>query len=121
MSRQDDEIERLKRIRDRQIRLRDPKAKDRAAQHKIASRYKEEKITAGSVIRDIPGRWLGTIFGGIFGIVIAVAFHLLVQYDAFWIEYVGYFIVLVCLVLGRGLGAAMDWREEDHDALVKRG
>ena len=121
MSRQDDEIERLKRIRDRQITLRDPKEKDRVVQHKIASRYKKEKITAGSMIRDMSGRWLGTILGGIIGILIAIAFHLLVQYDAFWIEYVGYFIVLVCIVMGRGLGAAMDWREGDHDALVKRG
>ena len=79
MCRQDDEVERLKRIRDRQIRLRDPKAKNRAVQHKIASAFKEEKITAGSVVRDIPGRWLGTIFGGIVGIVIAVGFHLLVK------------------------------------------
>ena len=50
-----------------------------------------------------------------------MGFSAVIQYDAFWIEYVGYLLVLVCIVLGRGLGAAMDWREEDHDALVKRG
>jgi hypothetical protein len=120
MNTHNDENERIKRIRDRQLSLRDPKAKDNAMQHRIASRYKAEKLTVESVLRDIPGRWIGTILGAIIGVIVAIAFNLLVESDAFWIEYVGYFLVLVCIVFGRGLGAAMDWREEDHDALVKR-
>jgi hypothetical protein len=120
MGSHNDEIERIKRIRDRQLNLRDPKAKDDAMQHRIASRYKVEKLTVKGVLRDIPGRWMGTILGAIVGVVVAIAFNLLVESDAFWIEYVGYFLILVCIVLGRGLGAAMDWREEDHKALVKR-
>jgi hypothetical protein len=121
VSNDNDEVERLRRLRERQLRLRDPKAKDREIQHRISTRYRKEKLTLGGVIRDVPGKWLGTIFGAIFGVIIAIAFNLLIEYEAFWIEYVGYFIILVCLVMGRGLGAAMDWREEDHESLVQRG
>jgi hypothetical protein len=121
MSQDRDEIERLQRLRERQLQLRDPKAKDNEIQHRISKRYKKEKLTVGGVIRDLPGKWLGTIFGAIVGVIIAIAFNLLVESEAFWIEYVGYFIILICLVMGRGLGAAMDWRDQDHKALVKRG
>jgi uncharacterized membrane protein len=120
MSSHNDEIERIKRLRERQLKLRDPKAKDRQIQHKIASRYHKEKLTFRDVLRDIPGKWMGMILGAIVGIILAIALNLLVVSDIFWIEYVGYFIVLVCIVMGRALGAAMDWRDEDHDALVKR-
>ena len=120
MSSQNDEVERLRRLRERQIRLRDPKAKDRKVQHKVSARYKKEELTVEGVIRDIPGKWMGTILGAILGIILAVAFNLLVESEAFWIEYVGYFLVAVCAILGRGLGAAMDWRDGDHEALVNR-
>ena len=116
-----DEIERIKRLRERQLKLRDPKAKDNAVQHKIAQRYKPKKYTVADAIQDIPGKWLGTIFGALFGIIGAVAINILVEFEAFWMEYAMYFLVLVCAILGRGLGAAMDWTDEDHDALVKRG
>lgn len=115
-----DEMERLKRLRDRQLELRDPKAKDRAVQHQIAARHTKDKITVDSVIRDIPGAWIGMFLGGIVGLIIAVAVNVLLDFDASWMEYVVYLIVLVGVILGRGLGAAMDWRDEDHDALVKR-
>ena len=68
----------------------------------------------------IPGKWISTIVGAVVGIILAVAFNLLVESEAFWIEYVGYFLVALCAILGRGLGAAMDWRDEDHEALVNR-
>ena len=116
-----DEIERLKRLRERQLRLRDPKAKDNAVQHKISQRYKPQKLTAASVIQDIPGKWLGMIFGALLGTILAVAINVLIDFEASWMEYVIYILIFFCAVIGRGLGAAMDWRDEDHDALVKRG
>ncbi len=120
MSSQNDEIERIKRIRERQLQLRDPKAKDRQIQSRVASRYEKEKVTVNSVIRDIPGKWIGMFLGAIIGFILAIAINLLVDFPAAWMEYLVYFIVLVCVVMGRGLGAAMDWRDEDHEALVKR-
>jgi hypothetical protein len=121
MSSQNDEVERLRRLRDRQISLRDPKAKDHAIQHKIAQRYKPKKLTLASVIEAIPGRWIGMFFGGLFGLIIAIAINVLVDFPAAWMEWIAYLLILVGVFLGRGLGAAMDWTDEDHDALVKRG
>ena len=115
-----DEIERLKRIRDRQIRARDPQAKDREIQHRIATRYKKPKLTVKSIIEDIPGKWQGTILGAILGIIIAIAINVLLDFEAAWMEYVVYLIIFICAAMGRALGAAMDWREEDHEKLVKR-
>ncbi len=115
-----DEIERLKRIRDRQIQLRDPQAKDREVQHRVASRYKKPELTVKSIIKDIPGKWMGTILGAIVGIIIAVALNLALDFEAAWMEYAIYLIVAICAAMGRALGAAMDWREEDHEKLVKR-
>ena len=121
MSNQNDEIERLKRLRERQIRLRDPTAQGREVQRKVSARYKKEKLTVGGVIRDIPGKWMGTILGAIIGLIMGLGIVLLLQSEAFWIEYVPYFFVLVGAVMGRGVGAAIDWREEDHEELVRRG
>ena len=115
-----EEIERLKRIRDRQIRLRDPQAKDHEIQHRIASRYEKPKLTLESIIKDIPGKWMGMIVGGILGIIIAVTLNVVLDFEVAWMEYALYLIVAICAAMGRALGAAMDWREEDHEALVKR-
>lgn len=120
MSNQQDEIERIRRIRERQLSLRDPKAKDRAVHHMISSHYTKERLTLGGMIRDLPGKWLGMFCGGFIGLIIAVAFNLLIQTELTWIKYVAYIIVLFGIAIGRALGAAMDWRDEDHDALVNR-
>ena len=119
MSDQRDEVERIQRIRERQLRLRDPKLRERQFQHKVASRYRPDRLTIGQAIRELPGKWLGTIAGGLIGILVAIAFHILVELDAAWVDYASYGIVLSGLVLGRGVGAALDWRDEDHDALVR--
>jgi len=115
-----DEIERLKRIRDRQIQLRDPQAKDREVQHLVASRYKKPKLTLEGIIKDIPGKWMGMIVGGILGIIIAVTLNVVLDLKVVWMEYALYLIVAICAAMGRALGAATDWREEDHEKLVKR-
>ena len=120
MSNQKDEIERIKRIRDRQLSLRDPRARDRQLQREVASRYKRDRVTARSVIRDLSGKWLGTIIGGLVGVVIAIAFHLLVLADKAWVSWASYAIVFAGLAMGRMAGEALDWRDEDHDALVRR-
>ena len=121
MSSQNDEIERIKRLRERQIRLRDPRAKDHEIQHKIAQRYKPRKLTLASVIEDVPGKWWGMLFGAIIGLIIAITINVLVDFPSYWMEWIIYLLVLIGGVTGRFLGAAMDWTDEDHDALVKRG
>jgi hypothetical protein len=116
-----DERERIQRIRERQIRARDPGEKDRAFQRKISARYKKPKLTFWDVIRDIPGRWVGMFVGGVVGILAVILVSHLIESDTVWCEAGKYIVVLVCVLMGMGLGRVMDWRDEDHDALVKQG
>jgi hypothetical protein len=119
MSKRNDEIERIQRIRDQQIRARDPRARDRKRQQKVRARYREETFSFQDVLRNIPAKWWGMIIGGIIGLVVAIALNKAIEIEASWMEYVGYVIVLFGIVLGRGVGAAMDWSEEDHKKLVR--
>ena len=121
MSQHKDDIERIQRIRDRQLQLRDPRARERKVQHKAAARYKPQKLSLSGAIQEIPGKWLGTILGGLLGVSLGVLFDLLVPAGEWWLRYVPYVIAFAGLALGRMLGAILDWQEEgDHDALVRR-
>jgi len=59
------------------------------------------------------------IIGGMIGLVVAIVLSKAMETEASWIEYVGYVIVLAGVVLGRGVGMAMDWSEEDHKKLIR--
>lgn len=113
------EIECLKRIRERQLRARDPKAYDRKIMRKVSADYrKKSQLTFRDVLRDIPGKWWGMLYGGVLGLVVAVLVS--AALEASWARYLGYLIVFACVVIGRVIGTVMDWREEDHDKLVRR-
>jgi len=119
MSQQNDEIERIQRIRDRQLQLRDPRAKERKFQRKAAASFKPQKLTLVGAIQEMPGKWLGMILGGLAGVLLGVLFDLLVAAGEWWMRYVPYVIAFAGLAIGRMLGAVLDWHEEDHDALVR--
>ena len=119
MSEQNDEIERIKRIRDRQLQLRDPRARERKVQHNAAARYRPQKLTLAGAIQEMPGKWLGMIVGGLAGVLLGVLCDLLVATGEWWMRYVPYVIAFAGLAIGRTLGAVLDWHEEDHDALVR--
>jgi hypothetical protein len=114
-----DEIERIQRIRDQQIRARDPRSRDRKRHQRVGARYREEAFSFQDLLRSIPTKWWGMIVGGIIGLVFAIVLNKLVETEASWMEYVWYVIVLFGVALGRGVGAAMDWSEEDHKKLVR--
>jgi hypothetical protein len=119
MSKQNDELERIQRIRDQQIRARDPRARDRKQQQKISARHREKTFSFQDLLRSIPAKWWGMLIGGIIGLVLAIMLNKAIETEASWMEYVGYVVVLAGIVLGRGVGAAMDWSEEDHKKLVR--
>ncbi len=119
MSNRNDEIERIQRIRDQQVRARDPRARDRKRQQKVSARYKEETFSFQDLLKSIPTKWWGMIIGGIIGLVFAIVLNKVVETEASWMEYVWYVIVFFGVAIGRGVGAAMDWSEEDHKKLVR--
>ena len=120
-----DEVERIRRIRERQLAARHPHAADRKRQQHISARYETSKVTVQDVLFNISAKWWGMIIGGSAGFVLALildrVLHLrLPKIDALWVEYVWYSLVFFGVVLGRGLARAMDWSEEDHEKLVLR-
>jgi len=119
MSNRNDEIERIQRIRDQQVRARDPRAHDRKRHQRVSARYEEETFSFQDLLKSIPTKWWGMIIGGIIGLVFAIVLNKLVETDVSWIDYVWYLVVFACVVLGRGVGAAVDWSEEDHKKLVR--
>ena len=125
MSNQNDDLERIRRIRDRQLRDRDPLASRRKSQRLAATRYTRPKVSFREVMREIPGKWRGMIIGGFIGFLLALVLdrvlHLsLLKIGTFWASYVWYSLIVFGVVVGRLLAVAMDWSEEDYDKLVQR-
>ena len=113
MGNPNDELERIKRIRDQQISQRDPRMRDKAFYGQISQRRRGRKLTFQSVIKDFQAKWLWMLLGGLIGAVVAVLFTWMIQ--AKWAEYIGYVIVFAGIVIGRLLGTVMDWRDDDWD------
>jgi len=113
MGNPNEELERVKRIRDQQISQRDPRARDKAFYGQISQRRRGRKLTFQSVIKDFQAKWLWMLLGGLIGAVVAVLFTWMIQ--AKWAEYIGYVIVFAGIVIGRVFGTVMDWRDDDWD------
>ena len=113
------EIERIQRIRDQQIKARDPRARASKRHQKVSARYTEPTFSFQDLLKSIPTKWWGMIIGGMIGLIAAIVLNRVVETEASWIDYVWYLVVFACIVLGRGVGAAVDWSEEDHEKLVR--
>ncbi len=113
MSQQDDEIRRLQRLRDEQLSARDPTAKVRATQQRLAARRRStrKKASVWTVIQDLPAKWLWMIVGLLVGLAVAVIINIIAQ--AQWAQIVGGVVVVFGLVAGRVMGAIRDWGDED--------
>jgi hypothetical protein len=113
MSRPNDELERIKRIRDQQLAARDPRARDRAVQERVRARRQTRKLTFKNLLADFTAKWTWMVTGGIIGAILAIVVHLI--FKAAWAEYVGYGLILFGIVVGRVLGSVRDWGDEDWD------
>ncbi len=118
MSRRDDDVERLMRIRDRQLQARDPKKKDHKMHQRIAKRHtKRNAYTPRQLLRemvsDIPHKWQGVILGVLIGTAIDIGLALFVQ--AAWVTLVGIAILVILPILGFTFGGVLDWRKELED------
>ena len=113
MSKQEDEIRRLQRLRDEQLQARDPTAKERARQQRLVTKHRttRQKITAKSVFLDFAAKWQYMVIGALLGLMIALIINILVQ--AQWAQIVGGVLVVFGLVAGRVMGAIKDWGNED--------
>ena len=121
MSNQDDDLERLIRLRERQIQARDPKAKEREIQRKVTARRRKlrRKVTIQEMFQDmvgdIPYKLWGILIGTAIGIIISIVLALTVE--ASWAPLVGLASTVVLALIGFVLGHSLDWRDEMRDEI----
>ncbi len=111
MSSRNSDQERLKRIRDRQIQLRDPQKKVNYLQHSIATRRKKSvtRFSIGTMIREMPNKFLGFVLGLTIGVVALIIVPDFVEPP--WGDVIGFGAIIFLTILGFLLGQAMDARD----------
>ncbi len=86
-------------------------------QRMLADRQRKSvtKFTFGTMLEDIPLRWLGAILGGSAGVLVGVVLPAL--FDAAWAKYVWLPAILIMMLFGFIMGRAFDTRNELRDHL----
>ena len=109
------EQERLRRIRDRQLQLRDPKVKERKVQRRVAKKHRDsvEPFSLTRIWTDLPKIIRGTVFGMLAGLAILLVLPYLVQ--AAWVDIAGIASVFILALLGMFFGRALDARDQLKD------
>ena len=111
----DDEVERIRRIRDRQIQLRDPQIKQNKLQKKIYTR-RRSRIEAFDITRiftELPKVITGTLLGMLIGLLVMVILPYLVKTD--WVNYLSLGILVFTTFMGTAFGRAIDARDNLRD------
>jgi hypothetical protein len=108
-----DEVDRLVRLRQQQLKARDPHAKQRAIDRKVARRRARTRKQPGSyfeVFTDVPRKWQGIVIGLLLGLLVWIGLNLLVS--ASWVDIVGLASVVGLAIIGFYFGQAIDTRDE---------
>ena len=112
-----EELERLRRLRERQLTDRDPLVKQRQFQRSSAEREKRLKkpYSLGKMWKDIPHAWKGFFYGSLLGTLV------LLIVPIFWISPwaipCSASTIVVFAILGVMLGRAIDTREKIKDLI----
>ena len=106
----DDEIERLQRLRDRQLQARDPSGK----RSRYEVEYKRQNaarkgLTLRSIFNTFSNKLKGLFIGIIIGLIAWVLVSIFV--DATWKDLAGFALAMLCALVGVALGASFDWRD----------
>jgi hypothetical protein len=124
MGNKSDEIDRLTRLRDEQLRARDPHAKGREFERRNVVRRRlraEQRITFIDMLKDFPYKWRGTIVGALIGLAILLVLPPVIEtispatVEVIWLQLVGLAAVIVLAIVGFILGSSFDWRDELRD------
>lgn len=111
MSRQDENLEWLKKLQEEQLRSRDPTTKIKAEHQRIAARHKKKTITVRSVIQDMPISLWWTIFGVLIGLFTGIVIYGVTQVS--WTQYLIPFLAVAGGLTGRISGLAVEANDDD--------
>lgn len=113
----DSELERLRRLRDRQIAARDPQIKQRQVHSKIARKQRSsvQAFSLGRIWSEIPSMWKGAFYGLFVG---ALGMALLpMLWDSPWSLPCAAGAAVVLAIFGLILGRAADTRDSLKDLM----
>jgi len=115
MDNQNDERERLIRLRQRQLQARDPRATDKRVIRTTTRRQRKrvKRVTLGEMVRGIPHKWRGFIIGALIGMVLSILLPLFME--GVLIEVVGILAIVILAGMGLAVGQALDVRDELRD------
>jgi hypothetical protein len=111
------ELERLKRLRERQLAERDPHVKQRQFQHMTAQREQKYRkpYSFGKMWSDIPHTWKGFFYGAILGTIVLLVLPLF--WASPWAIPCSAMAIVVFAMFGVVLGRAIDSRENIKDLM----
>jgi Flp pilus assembly protein TadB len=117
MSSYDQEQERLKRLRDRQIADRDPTVKKRQFHRQSVERERRayRSLTFKDIWTDIPHIWKGLFYALVFGLV--GMFIITSLWISIWAWIVSGVLLFFFLIIGLVVGRAADSRDEIKEHL----
>ncbi len=114
MTNQDKEVERLRRLRERQIQSRDPLKKKRKLQSQISQKNKARKhYSLADGVNDLSYQVKGLFIGFILGLIAAIGLWAFV--DATWVDWAALGAIFFLTILGFIFGASFDWRADLRD------
>jgi hypothetical protein len=115
LAKKESEVERIMRIRQQQLEGRDPHAKQRETDRRVAARRRKmrKQVSYLDIITDVPRKWQGIVLGLMFGVVIWIGLFLLVE--ASWVDMAGVAAMVVLAIVGFFFGQALDVRDELRD------
>ena len=113
----DQELERLRRLRQSQLADRDPLVKQRQFQRSSAQREKRIKkpYSLGKMWKDIPHAWKGFFYGLVLGTVVLLIVPML--WVSPWAIPCSAAAIVVFMIFGLAVGRAIDTRENIKDLM----
>ncbi len=111
----EDEVERLRKLRDRQISLRDPQVQQQKVQHHVARRRRgsREPFVFSKIFSQIPKVITFTLVGILLGLLVLLLLPYFVQAE--WTDMVGIVAIVILAVFGAAFGQAIDVRDRLMD------
>ncbi len=116
MGNEESEQERLQRLRDQQIRARDPLVKERRVSKRIAAQQRKKRVNESFIrdaISDVSHKAKGAYIGALLGLLIMLLLPLVMESRT--ANIIGIAAIPFLIALGVLFGASLDWRDEIRD------
>lgn len=121
MSSEQQERERLQRLRESQIADRDPYKIKRTVEKKVARRrsrlYRRQPTSLPGMLSELPHVVHGIILGFFLGVLVFALLPLFIQNS--YTEVIAWAALIIVPLFGALFGASLDWRDEMRDLLKK--